>query len=403
MPTYTIKIDDETILQDVDLDELFTYVTPRTLEAFEHQTFRRDSERRRLVYHARREARDRQRRPVNEVSRDSSSQNGSAISRDETIKDEHPDSANESTRRPRPSYSHLYRIDQRSSRARLLDHCNVPNKTVSGAGHASDKSKRTSHTSSSPDRLLEHYKDSLRATRNSSPAAPPSAIDTDLAPSKPRLTGAGMLTIPDAAPLTDAEADPPTSTSSPTRPFAFDEAKSSNMQETGIRPDTVPDSETSTSDYEIEKLIGHGRAQGNSKQMLYHVKWVGSDQATWEPEDNFNAVDIKKYWKDHDSKARQKNDRKTKASDDPIVEPEEPTKVEDEYEIEAILGHQLSEPSTHKTHAGKRPVMLYKVKWKGYDETTWEPKECFEDAVLTQYWAGQKRLAQRKTAPRKSN
>ncbi|KAI7265619.1 hypothetical protein KC335_g8805, partial [Hortaea werneckii] len=48
----------------------------------------------------------------------------------------------------------------------------------------------------------------------------------------------------------------------------------------------------------------------------------------------------------------------------------------DEYVMEAVLAHQMSDP---KTHPGKEPVMLYQVKWEGYDEPTWEPAESFPD------------------------
>ncbi|KAI6830292.1 hypothetical protein KC340_g8126 [Hortaea werneckii] len=48
----------------------------------------------------------------------------------------------------------------------------------------------------------------------------------------------------------------------------------------------------------------------------------------------------------------------------------------EEYFMEAVLAHQMSDP---KTHPGKEPVMLYQVKWEGYDEPTWEPAESFPD------------------------
>jgi hypothetical protein len=57
---------------------------------------------------------------------------------------------------------------------------------------------------------------------------------------------------------------------------------------------------------------------------------------------------------------------------------------EDEYEVEAIVGHQLSDPRTHPPTLGKKPVMLYHVKWKGYEDLTWEPASSFEDTILIQ-------------------
>ncbi|KAI7121885.1 hypothetical protein KC352_g32830 [Hortaea werneckii] len=51
----------------------------------------------------------------------------------------------------------------------------------------------------------------------------------------------------------------------------------------------------------------------------------------------------------------------------------------DEYVMEAVLAHQMSDS---KTHPGKEPVMLYQVKWEGYDEPTWEPAESFLDPKI---------------------
>ena len=72
----------------------------------------------------------------------------------------------------------------------------------------------------------------------------------------------------------------------------------------------------------------------------------------------------------------------------------EPTRVEsgdegavldeDEYEVEGIVGHHLSDPRTHPPELGLKPVMLYYVKWKGYDELTWEPVTSFEDMSMVQ-------------------
>jgi hypothetical protein len=69
---------------------------------------------------------------------------------------------------------------------------------------------------------------------------------------------------------------------------------------------------------------------------------------------------------------------------DTLTDDEEDVLEEDEYEVEAIVGHQLSDPRTHPSTLGKQPVMLYHVKWKGYEDLTWEPASSFEDTVLIQ-------------------
>jgi hypothetical protein len=59
---------------------------------------------------------------------------------------------------------------------------------------------------------------------------------------------------------------------------------------------------------------------------------------------------------------------------------------EDEYFVEDILAHAESNPLTHPAHLGKEPVMLYKVKWEGWPEVTWEPETSFGNMdVVRQY------------------
>lgn len=61
---------------------------------------------------------------------------------------------------------------------------------------------------------------------------------------------------------------------------------------------------------------------------------------------------------------------------------EEESLDEDEYEVEAIVGHHLSDPRTHPPTLGEQPVMLYRVKWKGYEDLTWEPASSFANLAL---------------------
>ncbi|KAH9825507.1 chromo domain-containing protein 2, partial [Teratosphaeria destructans] len=62
---------------------------------------------------------------------------------------------------------------------------------------------------------------------------------------------------------------------------------------------------------------------------------------------------------------------------------------DDGYEIEAILAHELSDPRTHGPDLGAEAVMLYLVKWKGYQNPTWEPVGSFDDlGVVNEYRVG---------------
>ncbi|KAI4793906.1 hypothetical protein E4T44_12592 [Aureobasidium sp. EXF-8845] len=71
------------------------------------------------------------------------------------------------------------------------------------------------------------------------------------------------------------------------------------------------------------------------------------------------------------------------------------------YTVEKIITHNKSDPSSHnKSVHGEKPVMLYLVKWEGYDDTTWEPATSFQDDdVLQEYWAQQAQKQKQKQKP----
>jgi len=70
------------------------------------------------------------------------------------------------------------------------------------------------------------------------------------------------------------------------------------------------------------------------------------------------------------------------------------------YTVEKILAHNKSDPRSHnKSVHGEKPVMLYLVKWEGYDDTTWEPATSFQDTdVLQEYWAQQAQKQKQKSS-----
>lgn len=56
---------------------------------------------------------------------------------------------------------------------------------------------------------------------------------------------------------------------------------------------------------------------------------------------------------------------------------------EDEYIVESILDHHWSDP---RSHPGKESTLLYKTKWEGFPDPTWEPAESFPDVgVIASY------------------
>ena len=184
------------------------------------------------------------------------------------------------------------------------------------------------------------------------------------------------------------------------------------------------DSETDVDDDEwlVEGILAHHVSDpkshpqtfGKDPVMLYHVKWEGYNKPTWEPLESFGDRSLVRAYRRRVGLGPDPNDNEHEDagdvtiiapnSTDALAHPPTSTKLNAqvasntndndeilgddgyEYEIEAILRHQLSDPKTHPPALGKSPVMLYNVKWKGYDEATWEPAESFEDPdVLREY------------------
>ncbi|KAF2213885.1 hypothetical protein CERZMDRAFT_95913 [Cercospora zeae-maydis SCOH1-5] len=160
----------------------------------------------------------------------------------------------------------------------------------------------------------------------------------------------------------------------------------------------------------VEAIVRHKMSDPRSHPdrpsvVLYHTKWEGHDELTWEPADSFVDPNTVAEYRarvglDKAKQAIKSPDRVVPivaSSSKPLTLPKnldarasQHTKSKsssgslevdsegdhDGYEIEKILAHHMSDP---KTHPGKPQTMLYKVKWVGYPATaaTWEPKGSF--------------------------
>lgn len=207
------------------------------------------------------------------------------------------------------------------------------------------------------------------------------------------------------------------------------------------------DSDLEEGEWFVEAIVGHTLSDprthpGKPSVMLYHTKWEGHQDLTWEPAESFSDPSTitdyrKRVGLDRDKQASRsptivvpvvasgstsqsalttkgstastskpptisQSALTTKGSTASTTKPptvgvsgnkqqkmnveEVISESEDEgWEIEKILAHHMSDP---RTHPGKPQTMLYRVKWAGFDEsqTTWEPKESFPDVdILNAY------------------
>ena len=98
-------------------------------------------------------------------------------------------------------------------------------------------------------------------------------------------------------------------------------------------------------EYEVEKVLKKRSRKGKTE---YFVKWKNFNETTWEPVANLtNAENLIEEF------------NKTQETEPEKKEPEEDAEV---YEVEIVLDKRI-----------KKGKLEYFVKWKNYDETTWEP------------------------------
>ena len=132
-------------------------------------------------------------------------------------------------------------------------------------------------------------------------------------------------------------------------------------------------------EYEVEKVLDKRFRKGRAE---YFVKWKHYDETTWEPLKNLGNIDdlleefenrevrfennilFKKYSFVFQGNESSSNSSKSKTKKQPEKEDSKGPIVEEEgvYEVEKVLEKRF-----------RKGRAEYFVKWKNYDETTWEP------------------------------
>jgi len=202
-----------------------------------------------------------------------------------------------------------------------------------------------------------------------------------------------------------------------------------------MQPAAPVTSEEESDEWTIEAILGHHlsdprthpREFGKQAVMLYQVKWEGFDEPSWEPVESFpDRSIVEEYEREVRARATiatgnshsrgsgtqviaaqsialaESINQLLRPAAEPVAKTEEPSdddsgsddagSLDGTYIVEAITAHHLSDPRTHAPEFGKKPVMLYKVKWEGYKGHTWEPTDVFEDRSVVREYRARVRL-----------
>jgi len=138
-------------------------------------------------------------------------------------------------------------------------------------------------------------------------------------------------------------------------------------------------------DFEVSKILKVRTTSDGKREFYVSWKRYPLSQSTWEPEEHLNCKELVKEFlanqktgksksstgkKRHSSAGSSSGGKKAKVDEDDEDDDEE-------YEVEKIV-------SVRFTKGGKKE---FEVKWKNYNDTTWEPEENLECADLLMEFA----------------
>jgi hypothetical protein len=367
--TYTLQVG-KTAVPDVSIRELMDYISEHDLEVFENQEFEKDikEEETRQKEHLAAKAQQRlgQNRSVSPSDRDGSVSGTS-----------HSGSDGKNTRtttggRQRPTYTQFY-PKQRASRGSLKQPVSVRNggenilynsrtsTDIDTVDHRDSKRRRVREdrsTSSAQDDAESIYS---VGSPNPPPTQPPSAMEQ----------AAGLLSDTHESDPMELDEETDNDVSIPIRQPTGPATKAATSAFFTFREHAAPKSLSSSSQplSAKDKLVASLTAQ----QAAATSKMPSASNSLNPSSNNNNAT------------------RQAVVDLNESSELEEDSDNSEVYTVEKIITHNKSDPSSHnKSVHGEKPVMLYLVKWEGYDDTTWEPAMSFQDDdVLQEYWAQQ--------------
>jgi len=389
LPTYDVEIDGQ-LTRRIHLDKILEYVSPYTLERYEMDAFRRENEemdKRRLVKTLQHLARRQCRIYAGEgLQSDSSSSEAEDLAENVDVdeprarvpvpkEDNQPSLATDEmssnrSGRPRPSYSHLYKPKRKRG----------PNKK-SLLGMQTD----TTDIDDDKDIKMIKHEDSDAIKRSMSNVETSKVSDLPEASTRRLVRHTlGSITI-----------ERKSESENQSENDEFHDAKVSQSDKTSTHSQQTSTLKPTYSNTDIfSRYNADGPASSSSSSSVVSSSSEAEDNDITEPVDTVmldkRASLITNSTSKPPTSTAKKLDGGTSSS---------PTSTNSTsssaWEVETILTHSLSDPKTHPPdQKGKKPITLYKVKWTGWDEPTWEPETSFNDRdVVRDYWDRMKREA----------
>ncbi|TKX24352.1 chromo domain-containing protein 2 [Elsinoe australis] len=386
VPAYTLRVGNTTI-PDVELDEIFEFLSPQDLETFENASFKRENDEKDIIQQALHQAaakrgpgRPRKDQTSSGVTQSSNSNDDSAASSTDAAVA--PEIAAGRNGRPRPSYSHLYKRGR--GRAR---------RSRGGYGPTRAEWQARQQSESEQDLPISTAALSINDT------AKRRRLDTSRSHSRSRRTSvttrssSDILSSPQHA-NSDSQVKRETPSAPPEPLFHISTLKAgssavsrSNEEELlSDRTSSVVSSSTleSSASLDASATSVAGTARRPSPTSLLAPQAHGS-RAT--PTLAIPRAPQPAARSSSPLMAPPKAPIRSSPSINVASASDDDDEEGESYAIEKILDHHLSDPKTHPAELGRKPVMLYQVKWEGYDELTWEPVESFDDkAIVEEYW-----------------
>ncbi|GAU90535.1 hypothetical protein RvY_02939-2 [Ramazzottius varieornatus] len=144
------------------------------------------------------------------------------------------------------------------------------------------------------------------------------------------------------------------------------------------------DEESAEPEYEVERILSR-RLVGKRKTEEYLVRWKGyeSEDDTWEPKESLDCPDLLKAFLKEQAEASdgEREEEEDEKTDDDVENAEEVP--EGKYAVEGILDRRV----LPKLGRRRSAVVEYQIKWKDYDETTWEPEKNLNCGQLLERFA----------------